>query len=152
MISAYFTCQRFISVEALPETEQFNSTVFTETIFPNIVQSVSVFRPKMQVQCYRMHIDNSKSHNSALSLQKTEKLGFTRSAQPLSSTDLAPCEFVLFGYLKKELYGKNFTSRNGVISLVRALLTKIPVQLLSRVFDEWIERLHGYIAMTGSSN
>jgi hypothetical protein len=54
MISAYFTRQGFVSVEALPETERFNSTLFTEIILPNIVQSISVFRPKMQAQCYWM--------------------------------------------------------------------------------------------------
>jgi hypothetical protein len=36
MISAYFTGQGFVFVEALPETERFNSTFFTETIIPNI--------------------------------------------------------------------------------------------------------------------
>jgi hypothetical protein len=96
----------------------------------------------MQAQGYWMHIDDAKSHTSALSLQKTEELGFTRLTQPLYSLDLAPCNLFLFGYLKKELHGKNFRSQNGVISMVRAILTKIPIQMLSRVIDEWIERLH----------
>jgi hypothetical protein len=120
MISAYFTHQGFVSVETLPETEQFNSTFFTETNFLNIVQFLSVFRPKMQAQDYWMHIDNVKSHNSALSFQKTEELLFTRLAQPPYSHDLAPCDFFLFGYLKKEVHGKNFRSQNEVICMVRA--------------------------------
>jgi hypothetical protein len=80
MISAYFTHQGFVSVEAFPETEQFNSTFFIEIILLNIVQFMSVFRAKMQAQGYWMHIENAKSRNSALSLQKTEELGFTRLA------------------------------------------------------------------------
>jgi hypothetical protein len=52
MISAYFTPQGFISVETLSKTERFNSTFFTETILPNSIQCVSVFRPKMQAQGY----------------------------------------------------------------------------------------------------
>jgi hypothetical protein len=52
IISAYFTRQRFIFVEALPETERFNSTFFTEKVLLNIVRSVSIFRPKMRAQCY----------------------------------------------------------------------------------------------------
>jgi hypothetical protein len=66
MISAYFTRQGFISVEALPETERFNSTFFVETILLNIIQFMSVFHPKMQAQGYWMHVDNAKFHNSAL--------------------------------------------------------------------------------------
>jgi hypothetical protein len=74
MISAYFTRQGFVSIEALPETERFNSTFFTETILVNIVQSLIVSRPKMQARGYWIHIDNAKSHNSGLSLRKTEEL------------------------------------------------------------------------------
>jgi hypothetical protein len=143
MILAYFTRPGFVSAEALPKTKRFNYTFFTETVLSSIVRSVSIFRPKMQAQGYWMHIDNAKSPNYALSLQKTEELGFTRLAQPPYSLDLAPCDFLLFGYLKKEFHGKNFRSQKEVISVVRAILTKIPIQTLSRVFDKWIERLHG---------
>jgi hypothetical protein len=47
MISAYFTRQGFVSIEAFPETEQFNSVFFTEVILPNLVQSMSLLRLKM---------------------------------------------------------------------------------------------------------
>jgi hypothetical protein len=146
MISAYFTRQGFVSIEALPETERFNSTFFTETILPSIVQSLIVSRPKMQARGYWIHIDNAKPHNSGLSLRKTEELGFIRLPQPPYSHDLAPCDFFLFGYLKKELQGMNFRSGNQAISAVGDVLAPIPIEMLSRVFDEWIQRLHGYIA------
>jgi hypothetical protein len=120
MMSAYFTRQGYVSVEALPETEGINSKFFTETILSNIVQPVSVFCPKMQAQGHSMQIDNAKPHNSALSLQKTEELGFTRLAQRPYSPDLAPCDVFLFGFLKKDLDGKNFRSQNEVVSVLRA--------------------------------
>jgi hypothetical protein len=59
----------------------------------------------MQAQDYWLHIDNAKRHNSALSLHKSEELGFTRLPQPTYSPDFALCDFFLFGYLKKELQG-----------------------------------------------
>jgi hypothetical protein len=110
MISAYFTCQGFISVDALPETERFNSTFFTEINLLNIVQDVNAFRPKMQAQAYWMHIENAKPDNSALSLQKTKGLGLTRLVQLPYSPDLVLCDFLLFSYLRKELHAKNFRS------------------------------------------
>jgi hypothetical protein len=131
MVLAYFTRERCFFVEAFPQTERFNSTFFTETILLNIVQSVSVFCPKLQAQGYWMHEEDSKPHNSALSLHKTEELGLTRLAQPPYFFDLTPYDFFLFGYLKKELQGKNFKSQNMVMSGVMALLTKIPIQMLS---------------------
>jgi hypothetical protein len=92
-ISAYFTRQGFVSVEKLLQTEWFNSTFFAEIILPNIVQFVSVFRLTMHAQCHWIHLGNAKPYNSALSLQKTEKLEFTRLAQPSSSPDLTPATF-----------------------------------------------------------
>jgi hypothetical protein len=118
MISAYFTRQGLVSIEALPETERFHSTFFTETILASIVQSLIASRPKMQARCYWIHIDDAKPHNSGLSLRKTEELGFTWLPQPPYSPDLAPSDFFLFGYLKKELQGMNFRSGNQVISAV----------------------------------
>jgi hypothetical protein len=59
MISAYFTRQGFVSIETLPETEQFNSTFFTGTILPSIIQSLIVSRPKMQARGDWIHLDNA---------------------------------------------------------------------------------------------
>jgi hypothetical protein len=142
MISAYFIRQGFISIEALPETEWSNSALFTEIILPNLVQSVSLLRPKMQTQCYWLYIDNVKSHNSALSLSKTEELRFTRLPQPPYSPDLTPCDLFLLGYLKKELQEMNFRFQNEVISAMTTILSEIPVRTLSEVFDQWIEKLY----------
>jgi hypothetical protein len=48
--------------------------------------------------------------------------------------------------LKEELHGENFRSENEVISVLSAILIKIPIQMLSRAFEEWIETLHGRTA------
>jgi hypothetical protein len=47
MILAYFTRQGFVSIEALPETEWFDSAFFTEIILLSLIQSVSLLRPKI---------------------------------------------------------------------------------------------------------
>jgi hypothetical protein len=78
LISAYFTRQKFVSIEKLPETERFNSAFFTETMPPSLVQSVSLLRPKMQAQASWLHIDNASSDDFALSLHEIEELAFSR--------------------------------------------------------------------------
>jgi hypothetical protein len=74
MISAYFTRQGFVSIEALPKTEQFNSVFFTEKILLKFVQLENLFCPKMQIHAYLLHIDNGTFHNSPLSLHSTKQL------------------------------------------------------------------------------
>jgi hypothetical protein len=87
----------------------------------------------MQAQCYWLYINIVIPHNSALSLRKTEELGFTRMLQPPYSHDLTPCAFLLFGYLKKELQGMNFGLYNEMLSAMTAILSEIPARRLSRV-------------------
>jgi hypothetical protein len=60
-----------------------------------------------------MRINNAKPDNSALPLQKTEELGFTRLAQPPYSLDFAPCNFFLFDQLKKNSMGRTSGPKMG---------------------------------------
>jgi hypothetical protein len=77
-----------------------------------------------------MHIDNARPHNSALSFQKTEELGFTRLAQPHYSLDLAPCDFFLSGSLKKTPWEELQVAKRSNL-LGEGFLTKILIQMLS---------------------
>jgi hypothetical protein len=44
-----------------------------------------------------------------MSIEKIEELGFILEPQVPHSTDLAPCDFFLFRYLKQHLEEKHFT-------------------------------------------
>jgi hypothetical protein len=101
MFSIYFTHRGFISIEILPERGRFNSAFFALINFLSIFENESMLRSKMRAQGYWLHIDNAKLHYAALSLQKTEEMGFTRLLSLPYSSDLAPYDFFLFEYLKK---------------------------------------------------
>jgi hypothetical protein len=55
----------------------------------------------------------------------------------------------LFGYLKEGLAGTSFPDDGTLISAVREILTGIPVELVCRVFEDWIRRLHECVARAG---
>jgi hypothetical protein len=56
--------------------------------------------------------------------------------QQLYFAGLAPCDFFLFRYLKKELEEKNFKFENEMNSVVRTILKTIPIPVLSEVFEQ----------------
>jgi hypothetical protein len=130
----HFSMVCFHQIISDKRTIQF--CLFVLTILQSVVGSVSVLRLKMRAQDYWLHIDNAKPRNAALSFQKTEKVGFTRLSQSLYSHDIAPYDFFLFGYLKKELKEKNFRSENEMISAVRTVLNAIQIRVLSEMFEE----------------
>ena len=65
----------------------------------------------------------------------------TRLEHPPYSPDLAPSDFFLFGYLKAYLEGMNFESFEEMFHAVQDFLYKIPIEMLGRVYSEWIVRL-----------
>jgi hypothetical protein len=82
-----------------------------------------------------------------MSIEKIEELGFIFVLQPPYSPDLAPCDFFLFGCLKPHLEGKHFTREDQMISAVRAVFDKIPLQTFQNVMDDWQYRLRRYIQL-----
>jgi hypothetical protein len=68
MLSAYFSRTGFVSIEFLPQGQDYNSYFFTEIILPSIVENLSVARPKLKTTASHLHIDDAKPHNSRLSL------------------------------------------------------------------------------------
>jgi hypothetical protein len=88
LISASFTHQGFVSIEAIFETERLNSAFFTETILLSHIQFLNPFRPKMQAQSQSPYIGDVCFHNCPPSFHKTEELGFTILPQPPCFPDL----------------------------------------------------------------
>jgi hypothetical protein len=86
--------------------------------------------PANTTQGHWLHIHNARPHKAALSFLKTEEARFNRLQQLPYSHDLAPCDFFLFGYLKKEREERNCGSENQVISAGRPLLEAITINRL----------------------
>jgi hypothetical protein len=142
MRSAYFSRTGFVSIEFLPQGQNYNPHFFTEIILPSIVENRSVSRPKLKATAANLHINNAKPHNSRLSLQKIEEYGFIRVPQPPHSPSLAPCGFLSFGYLKSQLEGKTFFDENSLKPEVEQLLREIPITLLCSGMEDWVHRLN----------
>jgi histone-lysine N-methyltransferase SETMAR len=149
MLSVYLSPTGFVSIEFLPQGQNYNSHFSTEIILPSIVENFSVARPKLKATATHFHIDNAKPHNSRLSLQKIEEYGFIRVPQPPYSPDLAPCDFFLFGYLKSQLEGKTFSAENSLKTKVERILRDIPITLLCSVMEDWVHRLNQCIESAG---
>jgi hypothetical protein len=82
-------------------------------------------------------------------IEKIEELGFILVPQPLYSPDVAPCNFFLFGYLKRHFEGKHFAREEQVIAAVREVFDKIPLQTFQNVMHDWYYRLRRCIQLEG---
>jgi hypothetical protein len=149
MLSAYFSRTGFVSIEFLPQGQNYNSHFFMEIILPSMVENFPVARHKLRETAAHLHIDNAKLHDSPLSIQKIEEYGLIHVRQPPYPPGLAPCDFSLFGYLKSPLEGKTFFAENSLKTEVERILREIPITLLCFVMEGLVHRLNQCIESAG---
>jgi hypothetical protein len=64
-----------------------------------------------------------------------------RMEHPLYSPDLAPCDFCLFGCVKRKLMGKQYEIRDHLVSELRNIIEGIRADVLKSVLESWKGRL-----------
>ena len=69
--------------------------------------------------------------------------------QPSNSPDLAPCDFLLFGRLKKPRRGTRYSIRDEVMEKSKMALMAIPQTDHKKCFEDWINRWHKCVAVDG---
>jgi hypothetical protein len=65
------------------------------------------------------------------------------------SSDLAPSDFFLFGFLKEKLPEYQIPDRESLKSTIMQIFSEISEETLISVFTAWIERLRGVIGHNG---
>jgi hypothetical protein len=73
----------------------------------------------------------------------------TKAHHPPYSPDLAPSDFYLFGYIKRNLSGTSFNEGDELLSAIVDISDFIEKATLNRVFLEWIERLRRCLDISG---
>jgi hypothetical protein len=71
---------------------------------------------------------------------------FVLVPHPPHSPDIAPSDFFLSGYRKEGFAATSFPDQKTLISAVHQIRTAIPIEMLCRVFDDWIRRLPECVA------
>ena len=70
--------------------------------------------------------------------------------QPPYSTDLSPCEFVLFLRLKNHLKGCHFGILDNIQKSVTDEPKSIPAEVFQHCYEQWIQRLRRCVAAQGN--
>jgi hypothetical protein len=73
----------------------------------------------------------------------------TKAHHPPCSPDLAPSDFCLFGYIKRNLSGTSFDGGEELLSAIVDMLDSIEKATLNTVFLEWMERLRRCLDIIG---
>ena len=148
MITVFWNPNQIVLVDALPKGDKFNSLYFTNNILENLTTFGCGF-PATNGKRLNVHVDNARPHTSKNTIRYMETHGMKKVPHPAFSPDLAPCDFYLFGYVKKLLEGKSFDTRDEIFSEVSKILYGISQEELKFAFFNWKERLQNVIQMGG---
>jgi hypothetical protein len=70
--------------------------------------------------------------------------------QPHCSSDLSPCDFILFPRLKNNLKGHHFGTLVNIQKSVTDELKGIPEEAFQHCYQQWKQRLHRCVAAQGN--
>jgi histone-lysine N-methyltransferase SETMAR len=141
MVTVFFNGTGDSVIDILPEGEKMNAVYFAANIIKDIREACYPHGRNTHDRKFVLHLDNCPLRNTKTVADAMEGSDLKRMPHPPYSPDLAPCDFFLFGYLKQALIAKDYTSPEDLLSEVTEIIRAIPHELLSRVFQNWKERL-----------
>jgi transposase len=97
-----------------------------------------------------IHADKARPHTALRTRTFMAENSMKPAPHPPYSSDLAPSDFDLFGYVKGRWTGQMFESREDLFEAMIEILRSIPMEKVMEVFLEWERRLRRSIDIDGS--
>ncbi|GFU75133.1 histone-lysine N-methyltransferase SETMAR [Trichonephila clavipes] len=108
-VAHFFDVEGPILVEFLEHRKSTNSDVYCETL-RRLRRSIKNKRPGLLTEGVVLLHDNAHPHVSRVTQMELDKFKWETLDHPPYSPDILPCDFHVFGPLKKHLKGKLFNS------------------------------------------
>jgi transposase len=121
----------FPLIVALPKGRTFNAEYYRE----NILAALTQLQPVDDGTKLVVHADNARAHTAQKYRTFCEENGLRLAPHPPYSSNLAPSDFFLFGYVKKRLKRMVFPSYEELLDAIGEVVTGIESKPLTAVFE-----------------
>jgi len=118
MATVFWDSRGIILMEFLQHGQTVNAVRYCETL-EHLREAIRRKRPGLLSRGVVLLHDNATPHTSAKTLEWLQKYNWEILQHPAYSPDLAPSDYHLFGPLKRELSGHNFTRDNELQNAVQ---------------------------------
>jgi transposase len=121
---------------ALPKGRTFNTEYYRDNILAALTRS----QPEDNVRKLVVHADNARAHTAQKCRTFCEENRLRLAPHPPYSSDLAPSDLFLFGYVKERLKGIVFPSYEELLDSIGEVVTGVESETLTAMFEHWMER------------
>lgn len=140
LLTVFFDVQGPLLVEFLEHRRTINSDVYCETL-RSLRRSIKNKRPGLLTVGVVLLHDNARPHVSRVTHAELAKFRWERLDHPPYSPDMSPCDFHVFGPLKKHLKGRQFNSDDEVKDAVKDWVSSRPQEFweqgILRLVHQW---------------
>ncbi|GFW57490.1 histone-lysine N-methyltransferase SETMAR [Trichonephila clavipes] len=123
-LTVFFDVQGPLLVEFLEHGKSINSDVYCETL-RRLRRSIKNKRPGLLTEGVVLLHDNARPHVFRVTKMELDKFKWVTLDHPPYSPAMSPCDFHVFGPLKKHLKGKRFNSDDVFKDTVKDTATGI---------------------------
>ncbi|GBL79465.1 Mariner Mos1 transposase [Araneus ventricosus] len=130
----FFNCRGPLLIDFLPQGSTINSTQYCSTL-TKLREAIRSKRPSLLTQQVILLHNNVRSHVSHETYTTSQKFRWEVLEHPPYSPDLSPCDFHIFGPLKRALQGTRFHSDDEVKEAVQDFIKNQPRSFYSNGID-----------------
>jgi hypothetical protein len=150
MVAIFWNVSGIHVIDYVPSGESFNSGHFIEWILPTIAGLLGRHAAVRQRKAFVLHPNNSPIHKSKAVLETMASIPVQLIPHRRYSPDLAPSDFIFFGYLQGKMIGREFNCPDAFIAWIKANSEALPKPVLEQGFEEWIHQVEQWIDNEGS--
>ena len=140
MTTFFFDCKGPLLVDFLERGATINAKRYADTL-QKLRHAIKSKRPGMLADGIILLHDNARPHTANLVRDKLQRFGWKTLQHPPYSPDLSPCDFHIFGDLKKDIRGRRFHSDEEVQEWVRLWIRQRPTSFyktgIDRLVSQW---------------
>jgi hypothetical protein len=136
-------------LDVLPKESKFDQQYFVDYVFPDLQMGNRNFHRRMPLASFWVHMDNSMGNNGSQVVSKFAKHHIARLPDPPYSPDLSPCDFRLFGTLKRILKDRLLHSHDETEKATTIAWNDLTFDEVQSVFYNWMNRLRWVIENGG---
>lgn len=120
MGTVFWDAEGCILVEFLEPGQTINAARYVQTL-KKLRRALRDKRPGKKIVLQQ---DNARPHSARCTMEQIEKMGWKLLPYPAYSPDLAPSDYHLFGFVKEQMRGQHYETREDVQAAVRQCLRR----------------------------